>query len=69
MLQLREDLSPEIVNSLTETDFGMWGTPEGTTFVNGMCLKLLYFVNPLLIKSPLIISPYRESRRYGTKEG
>ncbi|EEB98078.1 hypothetical protein MPER_02478 [Moniliophthora perniciosa FA553] len=34
MDQLREDISPSNINSLTEFDFAVWATPEGTTYVD-----------------------------------
>ncbi|KAK1228592.1 translational activator of GCN4 [Marasmius sp. AFHP31] len=34
MDQLKQDMSPDAVNSLTELDFGVWSTPEGTTYVD-----------------------------------
>jgi hypothetical protein len=34
--QLRADINPSVVNMLTETDFGVWLTPEGTTYVDGL---------------------------------
>ncbi|KAF7968614.1 hypothetical protein HWV62_30003 [Athelia sp. TMB] len=37
--QLREDLSPEILDAITETDFGIWATPEGTPFINVLVAK------------------------------
>lgn len=33
--QLRADINPSVVNALTEMDFGIWLTPEGTTYVDG----------------------------------
>lgn len=33
--QLRLDINPELVNALSETDFGIWATPEGTTYIDG----------------------------------
>jgi len=35
MDQLKADLDPIILNSLTDLDYGIWQTPEGTTFVDG----------------------------------
>ncbi|KAF5363220.1 hypothetical protein D9758_008404 [Tetrapyrgos nigripes] len=34
MDQLRTDINADIINSLTEFDFGVWSTPEGTTYVD-----------------------------------
>ncbi|RDB20660.1 eIF-2-alpha kinase activator gcn1 [Hypsizygus marmoreus] len=34
MEQLREDINPRVVNSLTEFDIGVWLTPEGATYVD-----------------------------------
>jgi hypothetical protein len=33
--QLWADINPSVVNALTETDIGIWLTPEGTTYVDG----------------------------------
>jgi hypothetical protein len=33
--QLRADINLSVVNALTETDIGIWLTPEGTTYVDG----------------------------------
>lgn len=33
--QLREDLDPQTINSLSDSDIAVWSTPEGTTYVNG----------------------------------
>lgn len=33
--QLRADINPSVVNTLTDADFGVWLTPEGTTYVDG----------------------------------
>lgn len=33
--QLRTDINPTLVNSLTETDLGIWATPVGITYVDG----------------------------------
>lgn len=35
MEQLLVDINPADVNSLTETDLGIWSAPEGTTYVDG----------------------------------
>lgn len=35
MEQLQADINPSVVNALTETDIGIWLTPEGTTFIDG----------------------------------
>ncbi|KAE9398973.1 ARM repeat-containing protein [Gymnopus androsaceus JB14] len=32
--QLKEDINVDAINSLTELDFGIWATPEGTTFID-----------------------------------
>ncbi|KAF9059496.1 armadillo-type protein [Rhodocollybia butyracea] len=32
--QLRDDINVDALNALTEVDFGIWATPEGTTFVD-----------------------------------
>ncbi|KAG6864935.1 hypothetical protein C0991_006286 [Blastosporella zonata] len=39
MEQLRADINPTVVNSLTEFDFGVWLTPEGTTCVDVLASK------------------------------
>ncbi|KAG5725284.1 Translational activator gcn1 [Termitomyces sp. T112] len=39
MDQLREDINPVVVNALTESDFGIWLTPEGTTYVDVLASK------------------------------
>jgi len=38
MDQLEADLNPITLNSLTDFDYGVWQTPEGTTFVDGQLL-------------------------------
>ncbi|KAF9266994.1 ARM repeat-containing protein [Marasmius fiardii PR-910] len=32
--QLKQDVNREAINSLTEVEFGVWSTPEGTTYVD-----------------------------------
>ncbi|KAJ3745026.1 armadillo-type protein [Lentinula detonsa] len=32
--QLKQDINVDVLDSLTEDDFGIWATPEGTTFVD-----------------------------------
>ncbi|GLB43526.1 putative ARM repeat-containing protein [Lyophyllum shimeji] len=39
MEQLRVDIHPDIINSLTGTDFGIWLTPEGATYVDVLADK------------------------------
>lgn len=34
--QLKDDLDPAVLNSLTDDDLAIWATPEGTTFVDGV---------------------------------
>lgn len=33
--QLRADIDPDVINGLSDSDIGIYLTPEGTTFVNG----------------------------------
>lgn len=33
--QLRQDINLDVLSSLTEDEFGIWATPEGTAFVDG----------------------------------
>ena len=40
MEQLRDDLDANALNALTEEDIGIWETPEGTTYVDGMSESL-----------------------------
>ncbi|KAF5368138.1 hypothetical protein D9615_010210 [Tricholomella constricta] len=35
MEQLQVDMNPSLINSLTETDFGIWLTPNGMTYIDG----------------------------------
>ena len=35
MDQLRADIDPNVINGLSDSDIGIWLTPEGTTFVDG----------------------------------
>jgi hypothetical protein len=35
MEQLHGDLGPDI-NALTDLDIGVWNTPEGETYIDGM---------------------------------
>ncbi|KAG6835384.1 hypothetical protein H0H93_001976 [Arthromyces matolae] len=37
--QLRSDMDQDVVNALTESDFGIWETPEGTTYVDVLTSK------------------------------
>ncbi|KAG6810659.1 hypothetical protein H0H92_010871 [Tricholoma furcatifolium] len=37
--QLRTDIDPAVINALTESDFGIWMTPEGTTYVDVLASK------------------------------
>ncbi|KAG6844943.1 hypothetical protein H0H87_002276 [Tephrocybe sp. NHM501043] len=39
MAQLRADINPAAVNALTDFDFGVWLTPEGTTYVDVLASK------------------------------
>ncbi|KAG5642517.1 hypothetical protein DXG03_002618 [Asterophora parasitica] len=39
MEQLQTDLNPTIINSLTESDLGIWLTPEGTTYIDVLANK------------------------------
>ncbi|KAG6896538.1 hypothetical protein C0992_007574 [Termitomyces sp. T32_za158] len=39
MNQLREDINPVVVNALTESEFGIWLTPEGTTYIDVLASK------------------------------
>ncbi|KAJ3902374.1 hypothetical protein F5879DRAFT_1043683 [Lentinula edodes] len=32
--QLRQDINLDVLSSLTEDEFGIWATPEGTAFVD-----------------------------------
>ncbi|KAJ3828802.1 translational activator GCN1 [Lentinula raphanica] len=32
--QLRQDINVDVLNSLTTDDYGIWSTPEGTTFID-----------------------------------
>jgi hypothetical protein len=38
--QIRLDLEPSLLNSLTDFDYGVWQTPEGTAFVDGETLNV-----------------------------
>jgi len=33
--QLRTDINSSAINALSEAEFGIWETPEGTTYVDG----------------------------------
>ena len=35
MEQIKSDLRPEAIQSLTDDDLAIWETPEGQTYVNG----------------------------------
>ncbi|KAG6915850.1 hypothetical protein DXG01_009609 [Tephrocybe rancida] len=39
MEQLQADINPTVANALTEFDFGVWLTPEGTTYVDVLASK------------------------------
>lgn len=60
--QLRADINPDLINSLTETDFGIWATPEDTTFVNGM-MSFYLSTHPLILAILFLqYSAYREAK-------
>lgn len=40
--QLREDINPDLLNALSDSDIGIWSTPEGTTYVNGRVTKHMH---------------------------
>lgn len=42
MNQLELDLDPSLLNSLTDFDYGVWQTPEGTPFVDGKAILSFY---------------------------
>lgn len=33
--QLRTDINPDVINSLSDSELGIWSTPKGMTYVNG----------------------------------
>ncbi|KAF5374683.1 hypothetical protein D9615_008940 [Tricholomella constricta] len=39
MEQLQVDMDPSLINSLTETDFGIWLTPDGMTYIDVLANK------------------------------
>jgi hypothetical protein len=57
--QLKDDLDPAILNSLTDDDLAIWATPEGTTFVDGVFSNIVIFKPYLLLLS----SPFIDTSR------
>jgi hypothetical protein len=47
--QLRADVNPDLINTLSDSDLGIWSTPEGTTFVNGRVVILLIYDRTLSV--------------------
>ena len=47
--QLRADVNPDLINTLSDSDLGIWSTPEGTTFVNGRVVILLFYDRTLSV--------------------
>jgi hypothetical protein len=47
--QLRADVNPDLINSLSDSDLGIWSTPEGTTFVNGRIVIPLFYDRTLRV--------------------
>jgi hypothetical protein len=41
--QLHMDINPAIINAVTETELGIWATPDGETFFDGIHFLLTYF--------------------------
>ncbi|KAJ8518630.1 hypothetical protein ONZ45_g4322 [Pleurotus djamor] len=39
IVQLQSDLDPIPIQNLTDLDFGVWGTPEGTTYIDVLATK------------------------------
>lgn len=42
--KLRADINPSVINTLTETDFGIWITPEGSTYVDGQLHQFIFYL-------------------------
>lgn len=47
--QLKEDINVDALNALTELDFGIWATPEGTTYVDGPFFYVFLMCKNVLI--------------------
>jgi len=41
--QLHVDINPAIINTVTETELGIWATPDGEMFFDGMHFLLTNF--------------------------
>jgi hypothetical protein len=40
--QLRADINPDLINTLSDSELGIWSTPEGMTYVNGRGATHMY---------------------------
>jgi hypothetical protein len=67
MEQLRVDIDAGALNALTEEEFGIWDTPEGTTYVDGE----VPFTRPWPFHSPTLSPPVLAMRKKdeGPKKG
>jgi hypothetical protein len=61
--QLRTDINPPVVNGLTQTELGVWVTPEGTAYVDGIGLSLRFKVAFELIIFHSFVNQKKYNRR------
>jgi hypothetical protein len=64
--QLRKDIDPDLINALSDSDLGIWSTPEGTPYINGIVMKQLG--NNMDIDRITCSIVFQKERR-GTEEG
>ncbi len=55
MDQIKADLEPKVLNSLTDFDYGVWQMPEGTAFIDGESCGFLIRLTEVT-KSPCSVS-------------
>ena len=65
MEQLIVDINSEVLNGISDFDLGVWGTPEGTTFVDGQCPALTRIINafPDVVSSVLSSKDQRSDNK------
>jgi len=65
MRQLRADIDSSTINALTETEFGIWETPEGMTYIDGGLMNHSSYV--ILIVFLIVLSSQKLEE--GPKKG
>ena len=61
--RLNVDLKADDIEALTEEDFGIWSTPEGTAFIDGTVAYGGYFMHILFIRLFYYSSCWKEATR------